>query len=498
MTERLEKTVFAKLEPMGDVPLLWWKGDWWSAPRFLDLVESCRTTLERAGFKEGQRLAFMLPNSPLALALALASWSLGGSVAPLNPLGGRETIASTLMLLEPSLLVIPDYAAEQLPLFAPLAIPAVAVPLEGPLPELTCRETSRDTPSLAVIYSTSGTTGQPKAVPLSHGNLLDNIETALSFIDELQAEETLLNVLPNFHSFGFGICSLLPLIAGYRQVVLPSFLPVGETLAALEASGCTVILAVPTMVSLLCSAAARLGRAPKSLRIVLVGGDKVPPGLDEKCRAHLGLPILEGYGLTECSPLVAVNTSYAQRRLGTVGPVIPGYRYEIRNDEGKVLGDGEEGVLWVQGPSVMAGYYRSPEATAERFRDGWFNTGDVARLDDGYLTILDRVTDLIIVGGFNVYPQEVESTLIQHPAVREASVIGSPNSTSGEVPKAFVVLSEGAEKPEVRELIRFCRDRLAHFKTPRKIEFVDELPRSPLGKTLRRVLRDQERSRSAH
>ncbi len=498
MTERLEKTVFAKLETQGDTPLLWWRGDWWNAPRFIDLIQSCRETLERGRFQKGQRLAFMLPNSPLAIALSLAAWSLGGSVVPLNPLGGREAIASTLTLLEPSALILPDYASDQLPLFEPLGLPAFAASIDSPLPEIRCRETSLDEAELAVIYCTSGTTGRPKAVPLSHGNLKNNIETALTFIDALGPDETLLNALPNFHSLGFGLCSILPLVAGYREVVLPSFLPVAETVAALEAARCTVIIAVPTMISLLCSAAARQGSAPESLRTLLVGGDKVPVGLDEKARTHLRLPILEGYGLTECSPLVAVNTSYAERRLGTVGPVIPGYSYEIRNDEGEVLPEGGEGVLWVKGPSVMAGYYRSPEETAGRFQEGWLNTGDVARLDDGYLTILDRATDMIIVGGFNVYPQEVESVLTQHPAVREASVIGSPNATSGEVPKAFVVLQDGIERPDMRELLRFCRGRLAHFKIPRKIEFVEELPRSPLGKVLRRVLRDRERKSSGN
>ena len=492
MTKRLERTVLAKAEERGHGPLLWWKGAWWSASRLLDLARSCREGLEEGGFKEGQRLAFMLPNSPLSLALPLAVWGLGGSVIPLNPLGGGEALASMLALLEPSLLVLPDRGGDQVPPFASL-VPSVAAPLEGPLPPVRCRETSLSDVSQAVIYATSGTTGRPKAVPLSHANLLDNIGTALTFIDELGPDETLLNALPNFHSLGFGLCSILPLVAGYRQIVIPSFLPVAETLEALDRAQCTTIIAVPTMVSLLCAAAARAKRAPRGLRTLLVGGDRVPPGLDERAQAHLGLPILEGYGLTECSPLVSINSRYDRRRLGTVGLVIPGYSYEIRDDEGRALPEGSEGLLWVRGPSVTAGYYGNPEATAQRFRDGWLDTGDVARLDDGYLTLLDRATDLIIVGGFNVYPQEVESVLLQHPAVREASVIGSPNATSGEVPKAFVVLHEDGERPEERELLRFCRERLAHFKTPRKIEFVEDLPRSPLGKVLRRVLRDGER-----
>lgn len=495
MTERLERTVFARLEAMGDVPLLWWKGEWWSVPRFLDRTRSCIETLERGGFGEGQRLAFMAPNSPLSLSLSLAAWSLGGSVAPLNPLGGGDLLLSTLKTLEPSLLVLPD-SADQAPLLASSGLPVAMASLEGALPPTTCRGGRRGDPSLAVTYSTSGTTGRPKIVPLSHANLLDNIGTALVFIAALGPDETLLNALPNFHAFGFGLCSVLPLVAGYRQIALPSFLPVNETLAILDEARCSVILAVPTMISLLCAAAARAGRAPGYLRTLLVGGDKVPLGLDEKARTHLGLPILEGYGLTECSPLVAVNRSYATRRLGTVGPVIPGYVYEVRDDEGRVLPEGSEGVLWLKGPSITEGYCDNPEATAQRFRDGWFDTGDVVRLDDGCLTLLDRATDLIIVGGFNVYPQEVESVLLQHPAVREVSVIGSPNATSGEVPKAFVVLQEGMDPPGERELLRFCRERLAHFKTPRKIAFVGELPRSPLGKVLRRVLRDEERRRA--
>jgi long-chain acyl-CoA synthetase len=177
-----------------------------------------------------------------------------------------------------------------------------------------------------------------------------------------------------------------------------------------------------------------------------------------------------------------------------VGPALPGYEFEVRDPEGKILARNEEGLLWVRGPSVFSGYFRSPEMTAERIVNGWFNTGDIVRVDDdGYIEILDRASDLIIVGGFNVYPQEIETILNQVPGVAMTAVIGIPNAVSGEVPKAFVILKEGADIT-AQSLIAYSKEHLAHYKVPRKVEFVSELPLSSVGKVLRRELRKREKT----
>ncbi|HCL78399.1 MAG TPA: AMP-dependent synthetase, partial [Synergistaceae bacterium] len=208
--------------------------------------------------------------------------------------------------------------------------------------------------------------------------------------------------------------------------------------------------------------------------------------------ATFGAGVIEGYGLTECSPVVAVNRNFEMRRLGTVGPILEGYDWKLMSRDGEEDHTKEgEGVLWVKGPSVTSGYFRDPEKTAERFKDGWFDTGDYVRMEDGCVHILDRVTDIIIVGVFNVYPQEVEAILNAHPAVQQAAVIGIPHPVNGEVPKAFVQLKEGQQITS-QELIKFCKQSLAHFKVPRTMEFVGELPLSPTGKILRRVLRERK------
>jgi long-chain acyl-CoA synthetase len=203
--------------------------------------------------------------------------------------------------------------------------------------------------------------------------------------------------------------------------------------------------------------------------------------------------VFEGYGLTETSPDVASNRSFATKKLGTVGQALPSFEIQVRDQSGNVLGPNQEGILWVRGPSVFSGYFRSPEMTAERIVDGWFNTGDIVRVDEeGYIEILDRASDLIIVGGFNVYPQEIETVLNQVPGVAMSAVIGIPNAVSGEVPKAFVVPKEGA-RLTAQSLIAHCKEHLAHYKVPRKVEFVSELPLSSVGKVLRRELRRLEK-----
>ena len=208
----------------------------------------------------------------------------------------------------------------------------------------------------------------------------------------------------------------------------------------------------------------------------------------------LGRDIMEGYGLTETSPVITVNHDCETQKTGSIGPVLPGFEYKLKTREGQDT-DEKEGVLWVRGPSVTPGYLHAPEITAERFdADGYLNTGDYVRLEthDGeeFVYILDRVTDIIIVGGFNVYPQEVEKVLAEHPAVHQAVVVGMPHDINGQIPKAYVMLEDGAETTD-RDIIRFAKERLAHFKVPRSVEFVTEFPLSGTGKILRRVLRDR-------
>ncbi|MCF4114657.1 AMP-binding protein [Dethiosulfovibrio russensis] len=283
---------------------------------------------------------------------------------------------------------------------------------------------------------------------------------------------------------------ILPMLFHFRQVILPSFMPVDRTLRAIEASGVTAIVAVPTMLRFMVAAGLRMGMRFSSVRLVISGGDRFSVDLDSRIEKVFGVPVLEGYGLTECSPILAVNPSYRTRKLGTVGPILDGLEWQIRGLDGEVKEEGGEGVLWVKGPSVVSRYFRNPEVSAEKFVDGWFNTGDVVSIDgDGYVSIMDRAGDMIIVGGFNVHPQEVEAVLSSYPGVKEAVVVGKENSFSGQIPCGYVILDPGVSVTSA-ELISYCKGHLAHYKVPRKIETVEDFPRNSLGKVLRRVLRD--------
>lgn len=495
--DRLEKVIQSRLESELKERTLWWKGEWWSAARFGNLVQMCEKSLSEGGFGEGMRLVVLLPNSPLVLALSLAVWKLKGAVAPLNLQSGPIAIVESMGILDPWGAVVPSGMEALCETLSSAGCPAVAAGLEGPLPPLKGRSSEPDSPETAVIFSTSGTTGKPKAVTITHGNLLDNTARVYEFVEELRSDDVILNVLPNFHTLGYSVSGILPLTTGLPQAVLPGFMPPQNAVDAIREAGVTVMVAVPTMVALTLAAATKGADIGSTLRVIICGGDRLNPHFDKRARETMNLSILEGYGLTECSPVVAVNQSLVKRKLGTVGPFLPGYEYRIIDREGRNVEQGGDGVLWVRGPSVTPGYFRSPEITADRFKDGWFNTGDIVRTDeDGFVTILDRDTDILIVGGFNVYPQEVERALQEHPTVHMAAVIGVQHPVSGEIPKAFVILKEN-ETATQKELIQFCKEKLAHYKVPRKIEFATSFPLSPAGKILRRKLRELDNALKA-
>ncbi len=472
---------------------LWWNGSWWSWDRLNEMAADCESKLKEGGFREGQRIAIILPNSPLVIALSIACWKLGGAIAPLNSRSGLENLKGTLRVLDPAAVLVAEGSelTACLPDGADFGI--FTASSEGPLPSFRCAEGIPETRDHAVIFSTSGTSGRPKAVPCTHSNLLSNIDPIKNHVPGLLDDDSvILNVLPNFHSFGFNMAGMLSLMSGLRQAVLPGFVPVDHTIEAIKQSGANCIIGVPTVMVFLLGALAKRGERLEGIKFVITGGDRLNINLNTRCREYMGVGILEGYGLTECSPVVAVGHSADDEKLGTVGQFFDDYEVQIRDSEGKILDINEEGVLWVKGPSVVSGYFRDEANTKERFSEGWFNTGDVVRIcKEGYVTIVDRATDIIIVSGFNVYPQEVENVLCQHPAVNSAAVVGEKNKVAGEIVKAFVILKDGKDTTE-KELIDFCKKNLAHYKVPRKIGFLKEFPISAAGKILRRELRKLE------
>jgi len=488
--KRLDKRFISEWKGRECQDCLWWNGTWWSWNKLNDLVKDCEIKLKDAGFATGQRIAIILPNSPIVIALSIACWKLGGAVAPINARAGLENLTSTLQILDPAAVFVSGDNELLSPAVERLSFGIFAASLDETLRPFECVKGIPENEDHAVIFSTSGTSGRPKAVPCTHSNLLSNIDPIKKHVPGLlDADSIILNVLPNFHSFGFNMSGMLSLMSGLRQVVLPNFVPVVNTIEAIKASGANCIIGVPTIMSFLLGALAKREEHLKGIKFVITGGDKLNVKMYSRSKEYLGVGILEGYGLTECSPVVAVGLFADDSKIGTVGKFFDNYETQIRDREGRLLDINDEGVLWVKGPCVVSGYFRDDANTRERFADGWFNTGDVVRVDtDGYVRIIDRATDIIIVSGFNVYPQEVENVLCDHPAVQSAVAVGEKNSMAGEVVKAFVMLKEGKEVTQ-KELIDYCKKNLAHYKVPHKIGFLDEFPISPAGKILRRELR---------
>ena len=471
----------------------WWDGKWYTRGDMLSLVNNCENVLRQSGFSRGQRLVAMLRNSPLIPALSLAVWKLGGTFCPLNEKAGLESLTGTLDLIKPFAVI----AEHDIPELAK-TWPFITCTLDSViLPAFTGKTQTPEPDELAIIFATSGTTGLPKAVPLTHENLSSNCDAVHKMIPSMSGKDTFLTVLPNFHSFGYTVTIILPLTIGAKIAIAPSFLPPAVTIRAITEAKIDVMFIVPAIASFLLMSVEK-GKVPPEvlsrIRVICTGGDKLNPNLHGMSLRLLGRDIMEGYGLTETSPVICVNHDCETQQTGSIGPVIPGYEYKLKTREGNDTDD-KEGVLWVKGPSVTPGYLHAPEITAERFdADGFFNTGDYVRLEthngEEFVYILDRVTDIIIVGGFNVYPQEVEKVLAEHPAIHQAVVVGMPHDVNGQIPKAYVILEEGA-KVGSRDIIRFAKEKLAHFKVPRSVEFVTEFPLSGTGKILRRVLRDR-------
>ncbi|MDR2137636.1 MAG: AMP-binding protein [Synergistaceae bacterium] len=494
---RLEGVIDERLTRNEKARCFWWNGQWYSKADFSKLADECEASLRASGFGKGQRLCVLMQNCPMITALSLAVWRLGGTISPLNVKSGMPSLLGTLDLIEPFAVVASDAIREEAgAVLQEKGFACVTCPPMGPFPALHGKTSAIETPDTAVIFATSGTTGLPKAVPLTHDNIYSNCGAIWEALRVLEQGDAFLAVLPNFHSFGYTVCMIMPLVMDATQAIVPGFLPPQQTVRAIREAPVDILVCVPTIFSYLLSAMER-GTVSKDLfapaKILISGGDRLSANLHEVATRVAGKDIIEGYGLTETSPVVAVNRSYEEHRPGTVGPFLRGYEWHLRTEKGERT-DKDEGVLWVRGSSVTSGYFRAPELTAERFDDGWFNTGDYVRIEDGYIRILDRVTDIIIVGGFNVYPQEVELVLHAHPAIQTAIVVGMPHPVNGEVPKAFIQKAEGAEITEL-EIVKYCKEQLAHFKVPRKVEFVDDFPLSGTGKILRRVLRERERGK---
>ncbi len=340
----------------------------------------------------------------------------------------------------------------------------------------------------AVLLYTSGTSGKPKGVCQTFGNLRSDVDACIRKA-ELTTDHTFLGLLPLFHSFGLTAMLLVPVSLAAKVIYIPRFQP-NTVIEAIREHHASVTMMIASMYTALLRAKSGGPDDLKSIQFAISGGEALAPQTFEQFRDRFGIEILQGYGMSEAAPVVSLNTPWAHR-IGSVGQSIPGVTVAAHSDDGRMLPPGETGELWIRGPNVMKGYYKKPEDTAAVLtRDGWYKSGDMGHVDaDGYITITGRKKEMIIVGGENVYPREIEVALEEHPAVSESAAIGQMDPSRGEVVVAFVTLHEGAVADEMA-LREFCRERLAGYKVPRRIVIARDLPRGPTGKILKRKLAD--------
>ncbi|HEY3020171.1 MAG TPA: long-chain fatty acid--CoA ligase, partial [Solirubrobacteraceae bacterium] len=344
----------------------------------------------------------------------------------------------------------------------------------------------------AVILYTSGTTGKPKGAELTHGNLRRNVEITAVKLVGAHEDDVVLGALPLFHSFG-QTCSMNAAVrAGACLDMIPRFDP-GKALEIMQRDGVTVFQGVPTMFHALLNHPERERYDTSRLRLCTSGGAALPVEVLRGFEAAFRCKVLEGYGLSETSPVASFNHPDRERKPGSIGTPIEGVEMKVFDDKDNEVAQGEVGEIVIRGHNVMKGYWNRPDATEEVMRGGWFHTGDMAYVDEeGYFFIVDRKKDMIIRGGYNVYPREIEEVLYEHPAVSEAAVVGVPDEKMGEEVGAAVSLKPGAEA-DADELRYFVKQRVAAYKYPRKIWFVDELPKGPTGKILKREIEVPER-----
>jgi long-chain acyl-CoA synthetase len=458
-----------------------------------DAAARMATVLVSRGVQPGDRVGLMLPNVPYFPIAYFAILRAGAAVVPMNVLLKRREVAYYLEDSGAKLLLAWQGFMEEA---APGAQDAGADLLEvapGAFEQLLAvAEPRRELAEVgdedtAVILYTSGTTGKPKGAELTHANLVGNAETNVRTLIGATEQDVVLGALPLFHSFGqTGTMNSIVSVGGCITL-LPRF-DGAQALAIMERDGVTIFMGVPTMYSAMLAVPADERPQTASLRLCVSGGASLPVEVLRAFEAQFGCAILEGYGLSETSPIASFNHPDRERKPGSIGTPIAGVEMKVVDEQGADAPVGEVGEIVIRGPNVMKGYWQRPDATAEAIRDGWFHTGDLAKVDeDGYFFIVDRKKDLIIRGGYNVYPREVEEVLYEHPAVAEAAVLAVPHDELGEEVGAAVGLKAGASAtPE--ELQAFVKERVAAYKYPRHVWLVDELPKGPTGKILKREI----------
>ena len=462
-------------------------------------ADRLRGGLVAQGVQAGDRVAILCGNNRYFAVSYLAVAGLGAIAVPLNPSSPSPEIERELVVVRPVAAVVGPSAIgawHEIDLTSIESLRCV-VRAEG---EVVDRELSLSTmlesdpvpvvdvdgDDIAVMMFTSGTAGSPRAAMLSHRNLISNVEQDLTARDHTNADDVVYGVLPLFHIFGLNVVLGVSFTVGATVLLVQRFDP-STAVQSIVQRQVTVVPGAPTM----WVAFSHFDELPDdsfaSVRLALSGASRLPNAVCDRMEERFGVSIYEGYGLTEAAPVVT-SSAGLDRRPGSVGRLLVGQEMRLVGDAGEDVPVGDAGEIWIKGDNVFHGYFEEPEATERVLVDGWLRTGDIGLVDaDGYLYLVDRAKDLIIVSGFNVFPAEVEEVLSNHPSVAEVGVLGVPHPHHGEAVKAFVVLAEGHDVDE-DSLIDFAREYLARYKCPTKVLFVDDLPRNASGKLVRREL----------
>ncbi len=452
---------------------------------------------QKFGVKPGDRVGLWLKNCPEFISSLFGILQTGAVVVPINNFFKPDEVSYILQDAGIDVLITDAELAAQFPalqlarpglklLDAELALAGFPLPPTGVNFETeTLHNPRRLETDLAVLIYTSGTTGRPKGAMLSHGNLLHNVESCRLCLHTL-AEDRFAVLLPLFHSYMVTVGILLPLLVGASLVLVKSLHPPRNALQEIFARRATVLPAIPPFFRHLVQAEVPV---PLPLRFCISGSAPLPLQVLQAFEKKFGIPLIEGFGLSEASPVVTFNPLDGTRKAGSVGLPIPDVEVSVQDETGSLLGPEAAGEICVRGGNVMLGYWNQPNETTRAFRHGWLLTGDIGYRDaEGYYYITDRKKDMLIVNGNNVYPREIEEVIHQFPDVKETAVIGQPDARRGEIPVAFVVANEGAALDTVA-LLKFVRSKLADYKVPKHIVLLSALPRNATGKILKTELR---------
>jgi long-chain acyl-CoA synthetase len=492
---------------------------------------------EVAGLNAGDRVAIQLPNSLPYPVAAFGVFKAGCVLVNVNPLYTAEEMSHQFADAEPHALIIIDLFADKLPAalrhqpvpniivtsiadyfpafrkfvvgavqkYVKKQVPPIEVPhirftdavergrarLDEKRVEVAGYTAGLGLETVACLQYTGGTTGVSKGAMLTHGNLITNASQMVEMCGQniARGEEVLLTVLPLYHIFAFTVNFLGFFWLGAQNILVPSPRPITNLRKPIEKYPITWITGVNTLFNALLHEAWFKDAPPRSLKRSAAGGMALHSAVAERWQQVTGTPVIEGYGLTETSPVLTFNP-FGKERPDSIGVPVPSTDIRCFDEEGREVPIGMPGELGAKGPQVMAGYWRRPDETQRVMRDGWLLTGDIAVMDtDGYFRIVDRKKDMVLVSGFNVYPNEVEEVLAKHPGILEAAVIGVPDPTTGEAVKAFVVVKDPSLRAE--DIRAYCREHLTSYKVPKQVEFRSELPKSNVGKILRKDLRQE-------